>query len=136
MIGVMFKAELGPKVKNKKKMCFISFLYIKYFTQRECTFCILTDCVIHLQRIQALDAVTDGVHLYGVFLAGRHIRHFGFRVAHAGKFDPSRIVFRAISDGVFGEYRVRRCFPVHDDGVARDFFDTEISRWTRYYKKG
>lgn len=88
--------------------------------------------MIHLQRIQTFDTVTDGVHLYGIPLAGRHIRHFRFRVANAGEFDPPGIIFRTISDGVFGEYRVGRRFPMHNNGVARDLLDTEILRWMRY----
>lgn len=93
---------------------------------------VLTDCVIYLQGIQAFDTVTDGIHLYGILLARRHIRHFRFHVTNAGEFDPPGIVFRTISNRVFSEYRIRRRFPVHDNGVTRDFFDTEILRWMRH----
>ena len=88
--------------------------------------------MIDLKGIEALDAEADSVDLYRVTLAGRHIGHLGLCLLHARQLHPSRIVLRAVSDCVLGEYRVGWRLPVHQNRVARHLLDAKVARCVRH----
>lgn len=83
---------------------------------------LLTNCVIHLKRIETFHPVADGVHLDRVSLPGRHIRHLGLRLADTRQLHPPRVVLRPISYRELGIQGIRGRLPTNHHGVPRSHF--------------